>query len=47
MRIDNLPLACMGNTIGRKIGLSVGMVEEVNTEADGMGWGEELRFAWT
>lgn len=43
VRMINLPLACMGNEIGRKIGATVGVVEAVDTEANGMGWGEFLR----
>jgi hypothetical protein len=36
----NLPLACMGLNIGRKIGTSVGEVEAVDMDGDGIGWGE-------
>lgn len=43
VRMVNLPLACMSKGIGRKIGESVGTVEAVDTEANGMGWGEFLR----
>ncbi|GLT72800.1 hypothetical protein SLA2020_447040 [Shorea laevis] len=43
VRMYNLPLACMGTDIGFKIGSSVGMVEEVDTNEDGVGWGEYLR----
>ena len=39
----NLPLVCMGREVGRKIGATVGVVEEVDTDADGVGWGEFLR----
>ena len=39
----DLPLACMSREIGRKIGASVGVVEVVDTDAGGMGWGEFLR----
>lgn len=43
VRMINLPLACMGDEIGRKIGATIGTVEAVDTEANGMGWGEFLR----
>jgi hypothetical protein len=43
VRMVNLPLACMGREVGFKLGASVGRVEEVDTEKDGIGWGEFLR----
>jgi hypothetical protein len=43
VRMKNMPLACMGREIGRKIGASVGEVVAVDTDARGMGWGESLR----
>lgn len=43
IRMLHLPLACMCETMGFKIGSSVGGVEEVESEEDGMGWGEYLR----
>jgi hypothetical protein len=43
VRMINLPLACMGREIDRKIGACVGVVEVVDTDARGMGWGEFLR----
>jgi hypothetical protein len=39
----DLPLACMSEDIGHKIGASVGIVEAVDTDARGMGWGAYLR----
>lgn len=39
----NLPLACIGKEAGYQIGSTVGVVEEVNTDKDGVGWGEFLR----
>ena len=39
----DLPLTCMGRDIGSKIGASMGVVEAVDTDARGMGWGEFLR----
>jgi hypothetical protein len=43
VRMKNLPLACMGRDVGFKIGSSVGEVEEVDADKDGIGWGEFLR----
>jgi hypothetical protein len=43
VRMTNLPLACMGREVGFKLGGSAGIVEEVDTDADGVGWGEFLR----
>jgi hypothetical protein len=43
VRMFHLPLACMNETMGVKIGCSVGEVEEVETDVDGIGWGEYLR----
>lgn len=39
----NLPLACMNQMIGRRIGSTVDVVEAVDTGADGIGWGAYLR----
>jgi hypothetical protein len=41
--MTNLPLACMGREVGLKLGASVGQVEEIDTDKDGVGWGEFLR----
>jgi hypothetical protein len=43
VQITNLPLACMGWDISTKIGETMGSVEAVDTDGDGMGWGEYLR----
>jgi hypothetical protein len=43
VRMINLPLACMEREIGRKIGSSMGVVELVDTDSRGMGWGASLR----
>jgi hypothetical protein len=43
VRMYNLPLACMGKEVGYQIGGSVGEVEDVEVDEDGMGWGEFLR----
>jgi hypothetical protein len=43
VRMTNLPLACMVRDVGFKLGASVGQVEEVDTDKDGVGWGEFLR----
>ena len=37
------PLGCMSREVGRKIGSLVGIVEKVDTDEDGIGWGEFLR----
>ena len=36
-------MACMSSEIGQKIGALVGVVEVVDTNAKGIGWGEFLR----
>lgn len=43
VRMIDLPLGCMGQAIGRRIGETVGAVEMVDTDANGIGWGEFLR----
>lgn len=43
VRMYNLPLVCMGRDTGFKLGAVVGKVEEVDTNIDGVGWGEFLR----
>jgi hypothetical protein len=43
IRMYNLPLACMGKSIGEKIGSFVGLVEEVDVQEEAAGWGEYLR----
>jgi hypothetical protein len=43
VRMFNLPLACMGKETGLSLGATVGIVEEVETDIDGFGWGEFLR----
>lgn len=43
VRMTNLPLACMEREVDFKLGASVGRVEEVDTDKDGVGWGEFLR----
>lgn len=39
----NLPLACMSKETRKKIGSSVGVVEEVDVHDDEPGWGEYLK----
>lgn len=39
----NMPLACMCKDVGFQIGASLGTVEEVDTDEEGIGWGEYLR----
>ncbi|XP_059451002.1 uncharacterized protein LOC132181786 [Corylus avellana] len=43
VRMYKLPLACMGAEVGKQIGSTVGLVEEVDTDEDGIGWGKFLR----
>lgn len=43
VRMLNLPLACMGREVGIKLGGSLRQVEEVDTDCNGIGWGEFLR----
>lgn len=43
VRMFRLPLACMGKEAGFQIGSSIGVVEEVDTDEEGVGWGEFLR----
>jgi hypothetical protein len=43
IRMYELPLACMGKEVGQQIGATVGEVEEVEADEDGVGWGEYLR----
>jgi hypothetical protein len=43
VRMYDLPLACMSREMGMRIGSSVGEVEEVEVDEDGVGWGEYLR----
>jgi hypothetical protein len=38
VRMYNLPLACMGKEMGYQIGGSVGEVEDVEVDEDGVGW---------
>jgi hypothetical protein len=43
VRMFNLPLACMGENMGVRLGNLVGVVEAVDSNEDGVGWGEYLR----
>ena len=43
VRMYNLPLVCMGKQAGFQIEASIGMVEEVDADEEGMGWGEFLQ----
>jgi hypothetical protein len=43
VRMSNLPLACMGKEVGFQIGATVGEVQEVDTDEEGVGWGKYLR----
>jgi hypothetical protein len=43
IRMLELPLACMGRQVGLRLGSSVGTVDEIDTDKEGIGWGEFLR----
>lgn len=43
VRMFHLPLACMGRKMGMKMGSLMGEVVEVETNEEGIGWGEFLR----
>ncbi|XP_042972825.1 uncharacterized protein LOC122304632 [Carya illinoinensis] len=43
MQIHNLPLSCMSEEWGNRIGKTVGKVVDVDTQEDGTGWGRWLR----
>jgi hypothetical protein len=44
VRMFNMMLACMGRDVGYQIGSTMGVVEEVETDAEGIGWGTYLRL---
>lgn len=44
VQMFNLPLAFMSETMGVSLGNSVGVVEEVESDEYGIGWGEYLRI---
>jgi hypothetical protein len=44
VRMYNLPLPCMSKETGKKIGSSVGVVEDVDILDDEPGWGEYLKL---
>jgi hypothetical protein len=43
VRMYDMPLACMSREMGQRIGASMGVVEEVDVDEAGVGWGEFLR----
>lgn len=43
VRMFKLPLACMGKEMEQKLGATIGEVEDVDTNEDGIGWCEFLR----
>lgn len=47
VRMKNLPLACLSLNVGNHIGSSMGVVDEVDVDEGGMGWGESLRVKIT
>ena len=40
VRMINLPLACIGKEVGFQIGSTIGTVEDVDTDEEGVGWGK-------
>jgi hypothetical protein len=44
-----MPLACMSREMGQRIGASMGVVEEVDVDEAGVGWGSSCVFelSWT
>jgi hypothetical protein len=43
VRMYNLPLACVSKAMGCRIGASVGEMEEVDVDEEGVGWGKFFR----
>ena len=43
VRMYDLPLACMSVEVGNQIGATMGEVEEVDVNDEGVGWGKYLR----
>lgn len=43
IRMYNLPLACMGKEMRMRLGSPAGEVIEVDTDENGVGWGEFIR----
>jgi hypothetical protein len=44
VQVHNMPLICMNNTMGTKIGKSLGEVDDIDVAGDGLGWGRCLRI---
>jgi hypothetical protein len=44
IQIHDMPLICMTKAIGSKIGKSLGILEEVDSNEDGVEWGSVLRI---
>jgi hypothetical protein len=44
IQIHDMPLGCMNSGVGRKIGGSLGEVEEMAMAEDDVGWGKFLRI---
>jgi hypothetical protein len=44
IQIHDMPLHCMSRAVGTKIGETLGVLEEVDAAADGVGWGRFLRI---
>lgn len=43
VRMYRLPFSCMGRAMGFKIGATIGVVEDVDTDEEGISWGQFLR----
>lgn len=43
VRMYNLSLACMEEDVGHQIGSTMGIVEAIDTDEEGIGWGKFLR----
>jgi hypothetical protein len=43
VRLSNLPLLCMNKEVGNQIGASIGEVEMIDMDEEGVGWGEFFR----
>lgn len=44
IQLQNLPLGCMTREVARSIGDSVGVVEQIDVNSEGVGWGKFLRI---
>jgi hypothetical protein len=44
IQIHDMPIGCMNKGVGRKIGETLGCVEQVAIADDDVGWGRSLRI---